>query len=483
MRNFTILSLALVLASSVSACSRSNALPPVMNYPGQFAQQQQPFAAPTPLPGTADLGNGSLPGDVAVGQFGSIVGRVVTRSGRPLHNVQISLQSDPNVRTTTQRGDFTLMNVPVGPQTLVLTFGEVQTTVDANVVPNMAVAPSQNPVQLDGEVGSDALAFANPNRQVAAFKVDQDFLHQWQPVGLEVSGGTLYVSTIDVRNITKKGSVIKMSADAGSEWANLGKALLGLSHPLDSSTRGLALNQSGNLLVTDKDGGLSTVSTSGGVEKNKEAESAIDVAAAAGTVWFSSTRGLESSDDSGSSRSLISGVNASGGVGVDNEGNGYVCSGRAIVKAMPGGEANPIVKNYLNSPADVAIDPRNGDIYVLDSGEIKRFDKNGEFIVSFGSGALDPNAIDLDESGNLYVSDFGRDHRSAQIIKYEAVPVSSSMSSDAGMAAGIAPAEGVTPEGDDSFAEGDDAGFEEIPAGDDLGGFDELEDLGELGEF
>ena len=33
------------------------------------------------------------------------------------------------------------------------------------------------------------------------------------------------------------------------------------------------------------------------------------------------------------------------------------------------------------------------------------------------------NSIDLDETGALYVADFARDHRSSQVLKYEAVPL------------------------------------------------------------
>ncbi|MGV3522639.1 MAG: hypothetical protein ACO1RX_00360 [Candidatus Sericytochromatia bacterium] len=451
MKILRTLTLALTLSSALTACgNRSNTLPPVGMYPTQlpgYGQQQ-------PLPGaiTGDpLNNNALPNDVTRGQLGSIVGRVVTRSGRTLHNVAVHLESDPSIKTTSRQGSFTLMNVPVGQHNLVLSFGELTTTVQVNVVANMAVAPAQNPVQLDGEPGSDALAFANPSRQIAAFKIDQDFLNQWQVRSIDVSGGTIYASAIDVRNITKKGTVIKMNASSGEEWKNFASAWLGLRHPLNSTASGIAMNASGSLLVVDEKSGLFTVDSSGKVTTS-EADSALDIAAANGTVWITSVRGLESSDDSGSSRSLVANVAASGGVGVDNQGNAYVCVQNTIVKVAPGGTATPLIRDYLNSPTDAAVDSRNGDVYVLDGGEIKRYDKEGQFIVSFGSGALDPVSIDLDEEGSLYVADFARDHRSSQIIKFEAIPVSGAT---AGAAAGI----DLAPLGEETPA---DEGLEEL---------------------
>ena len=455
----------LVLAASValglSACGGvNNTLPPMGMYPGQMPPQYSPTQPGLPGTGSNPLGNDTLPGDVTKGQFGSIVGRVISRSGAPLHNVQISLESDPSVKTTSRRGDFTLMNVPMGPQKLLLKFGDLSSSVDVNVVPNMAVAPAQNPVQLAGEPGSTALAFASPNKQIAAFKVDQDsFLNQWQAKGLDVSNGTIYVSAIDVRSLIKKGTVIQMST-SGEEWKDLAKTWLGLRHPLNSTARGLAMSGSGSILVVDEKGGLFSVDSSGKVTKN-EGDSALDIAAGSSNSWIYSVRGLEKSDDSGASRSPVSGVSASGGVGVDAQGNAYVPVQNTIVKVTAAGAPAPLIRDYLHAPTDVAVDPRNGDIYVLDGGEIKRYDKNGEFIVSFGSSALDPSALDLDEDGSLYVADFARDSRSSQIIKFEAAPLAGGASGGGSGSLGGSTMESLDGSADETAT---DTPAEEIPA-------------------
>jgi hypothetical protein len=424
MKSIQYLALGILLAGSLTACSRNNTLPPVPYYPNSLvnAQQNDPNFGRTNQ--VADpLSNNTLPSDVTLGQEGSIVGQVISRMGQPLHNVEVSLQSNPEIKTTSKRGEFTLMNIPAGPQVLVFTFGNIQTTAQVNVLPNRAVPPMQNPVRMEGEIGSKALEAALPNKQIGAFKVDQDsLLNLWQPVGLAASGGTLYISAIDTRSLITKGTVIKMNTSEGKEWKNLASAWLGLRHPLNGSTRGMTLNSAGQIVVVDEKGGTFSVESSNGKVTKADSEGALDIASGGGKTYIYGIGGIAESDETGATRTPISGVNASGGIAADKEGNGYVPVQNTLYK-ISAGKPSVLIDQYLNSPKDVAIDNRNGDIYVLDGGEIKRFDKKGEFIVNFGTGGLNAVALTLDEEGTLFVADFGRDHRSAQIIKFEAAPL------------------------------------------------------------
>jgi hypothetical protein len=424
MKNIKFWALGITLAGSLTACSRSNTLPPVSYYPNSLvnAQQNDPnFGQAVPV---ADpLSNNTLPSDITMGQEGSIVGQVVSRMGQPLHNVEISLQSNPEIKTTSKRGEFTLMQIPAGPQILVFKFGNIETTAQVTVIPNRAVPPQQNPVRMEGEIGSKALEAALPNKQIGAFKVDQDsLLNLWQPVGLAASGGSLYISAVDNRSLVKKGTVIKMNTTDGKEWKNLASTWLGLRHPLNGTSRGMTLNSAGQALVVDEKGGTFSIDTSNGKVTKADSEGALDIASGGGKTYVYGVGGIAESDDTGATRTPISGVNASGGIAADKEGSAYVPVQNSIYK-IQAGTPTALISQYLNAPTDIAVDNRNGDIYVLDGGEIKRFDKNGEFIVNFSTGGLNAVALTLDEEGSLYVADFGRDYRTAQIIKFEPAPL------------------------------------------------------------
>ena len=99
--------------------------------------------------------------------------------------------------------------------------------------------------------------------------------------------------------------------------------------------------------------------------------------------------------------------------------------------------------------------------------------------MNFPTGALEPVAVTVDEEGSLYIADFGRDQRNAQIMKFE--PVTLGASTDA---AGIAPAPeaGLDSEAPLEGAEDEGAFTEEAPL-EDEGAFTEEAPLEDEGEF
>jgi hypothetical protein len=55
---------------------------------------------------------------------------------------------------------------------------------------------------------------------------------------------------------------------------------------------------------------------------------------------------------------------------------------------------------------DVAVDPRNGDVYALDQGRVLRFDSAGKYLGTFGAGRIGQGAsIVVGADGSVYVSD------------------------------------------------------------------------------
>lgn len=86
------------------------------------------------------------------------------------------------------------------------------------------------------------------------------------------------------------------------------------------------------------------------------------------------------------------------------------------------GESLNASETLLNRPADIAVDPENGDVYIADgygNERIAVFDRNGTFLRQWGEGAtqeeadrgdggkfLDTvHAVNLGNDGNIYVND------------------------------------------------------------------------------
>jgi DNA-binding beta-propeller fold protein YncE len=97
-----------------------------------------------------------------------------------------------------------------------------------------------------------------------------------------------------------------------------------------------------------------------------------------------------------------------------------VCDNAEEKCGEPGGNKNPTL---LNEPADIAIDPANGDIYIADgygNHRIVVFDAQGKFLRQWGEAGADkglfalmggghPHCAVFDRDGLLYVCDRGND--------------------------------------------------------------------------
>lgn len=289
---------------------------------------------------------------------------------------------------------------------------------------------NQTPINND-PIGQDPLdgrdTFTNtpaaptgvPNNKLNEFKVDQDTFNQWQAKGIAVTGGTIYVSAADNGNIFKKGTIIKMSASDGKNWKDLSSSFLGLRHPMDATVQGVAV-AGGVIVAGDSQGQVYVVDASKGSVKKVKGTGANDVAAGSGGFFFANGS-LEKSDASAAARSPLNGLSVSGGIGADNNGNVFAVSGNAIKKFdVASQQVFDVVTENLTGALDVAVDNRNGDIYVLEQANIKRFNSNGQFIVTFSNSATRAIGIATDETGAVYVADSGSTHKDSKVIKFSA---------------------------------------------------------------
>ncbi len=398
---FTLIASMLTL-SSITACGKSTVypyLPPNYNNNNGLITN----------PNDPNYNNGI---NSPVSSFGSIIGRVVDSTGKGLPNVVVSVK---NVSTTsTITGDFQLNNVPAGQQSVLLRYGNTQLSINANVTADTAISPDINPVQFSNNgTGNSGVS----NVQVATFKTDQDFfLHQWQAKGIAASSGTVYVTVADNTSLFKKGSIVRMDTDSGKNWKNIGSAWLGLRYPLDKTIQGIAISGT-NLVAVDSKGSLYTVENKKKVKEFKTG-AGTDIAVGAGSVFIVNGSLVEKADTSGQGRTSVANLTVTGGIGCDVLGNLYAVSGSGIKKVDTQMNVTDIVTQGVSNGIDVAFDDKNGLIYVLENTEIKRFNIQGVLLATFGNGAIKANGIAVDELGNLYVSDEGKDHKTSKIIKF-----------------------------------------------------------------
>lgn len=259
---------------------------------------------------------------------------------------------------------------------------------------------------------------SQPNTQMATFKVDDDLLNDWQAKGIAVSGGIIYLSASDNSGLMKKGTVIKMNSSDGKSWKDLASSFAGLRHPMDSTVTGLAISGT-TIIAGDTDGKTYVVDASKGDVKKIKGGAALDVAAA-GASFYLANGMVERTDAGVSSRSPLGALSATGGIGGDTVGNVYAVSGNTVKKADLNSQVTDVVTTDINGGIDVAADSRNGDIYVLETSMIKRFNSNGQLLSQFPNGATKAISIAIDEMGYIYVADFGKDKKDSKVIKFSA---------------------------------------------------------------
>lgn len=259
---------------------------------------------------------------------------------------------------------------------------------------------------------------ASPNTFIAKFAVKRGLVDDWQAKGIVVSGDSIFVSATDSTGILQKGTILKISKD-GKTQKDFASSWLTLRHPMDKTVGGLTLFGS-NLLAVDTAGKFYVVDSSKGAIKTIKTDAATDIASGGGAVFIASGSSVARTDSSASSRNMVQGMSATGGIGADKDGAVYAVSGNTIKKSDASGQVMDVISAELAAPIDVAIDDRNGDIYVLEQQEVKRFNRDGMLLTKFASQAAKASSIALDSAGYVYIADTGNSAKESQVIKFSA---------------------------------------------------------------
>ena len=253
--------------------------------------------------------------------------------------------------------------------------------------------------------GSGSAGSANGTGTAASF---------FEPEGLAVdSSGNVYVADYGnqlIRKITPGGVVSTFAGQAGVTGAtNATGTAATFNYP-----SGVAVDGSGNLYVSDRDGYLIRMITPGGVVSTLAGSGSAGYANGTGTAaWF----------------------NLPSGIRLDGSGNLYVAdsNNERIRIVTPGG----VVSNFagsggtgftngaasvatFNALNDVAVDS-SGNVYATDSNNyvVRKITQGGVVSTYAGTGSAGsangagtaasfntPAGVAVDSSGNVYVTDF-----------------------------------------------------------------------------
>lgn len=379
---------------------------------------------------------------------GTVTGRIIddhTQIGVAQVLVQVQNVNPPVQTLTDSSGNFVLNNVPQGQQYISVNKADYVYTatagsIIANVMPNQTVALAQ--IQL-----SPAIAVASN-----AYLTSIGSLNEPYGLAIDNNHGALYcVDHIGINNILdKRSEVKKYNLTGGFEksfggnklgaYVGQGDILPSFSHL--SWAYGVDVDTGGNVYVADMQNDRVVKFSGDGTYINKVSDnltSDYDVAvmntgqvavSSGGTskvVLFDTNLVASGQDFAGTSNSAS--VNGGlRGITVDAGNSVYVLdqSGGTgnVIKKYDGKGGNAILhfgtmggsgNGQFSGPTDLAVDPRNNDIYVVDAGNsrVQRFNRDGNFISTFGvsgsgNGYFDrPYGIAIDKNGYVYVSDTG----------------------------------------------------------------------------
>jgi hypothetical protein len=391
-----------MIALLLAGCGGRVKAPGIVSWPATYQPADNavdPNAMPSPAPSRAPAPKGK----------GKVVGSVVDISGRPLGNVQITIDGVTTLKASTDAtGTFRLADVPAGWQFLTFNYEGQTFPGSMNVVADSE--STMAPVTYDNRYNG----FGNqPN---GWFDIPaKSMLYTWRVSGVSAWSGILYASVADSDGTLKGGSVLRLDTRKDKAWTEIGDTLLGLVRPLKETVGGVAMGPD-KLYVADAKAGLFALDPQSGGPKKLSKTAVSDVTVGGGKIFVKSDSGVQSVDDALGDVTNLAGLTASGGIGADPSGTVFAVDGKTVKRYN--GKSEVLITG-LSSPIDVAAD-RQGFVYVLEPTNIKRFDTTGKIVGVFPIQAQVPVALSCDESGALYVADQGRAPRPSRIWRYTA---------------------------------------------------------------
>jgi hypothetical protein len=242
------------------------------------------------------------------------------------------------------------------------------------------------------------------------------------PVGVAARGRDVLVLDVNASAGVKTGIIRQYDAENGKFGGKYGDYTKWLGRNMMRDTvAAIALDAQGNSVVVTTDSHLWRFSATGDKKLDKEiaAENATDVAVntADGAIYVANG-GLTKFSTEGEGGAAVGELSDVRAVAA-NKSDLWVVAGNQVQKLMADGTmvlsfgpaGGDDKASTFNEATDVAVDPRNGNVVVVDKGakNVYVFDAVGTLIGKVGQGVFDtPVSATIDDAGTVYVVDAGK---------------------------------------------------------------------------
>lgn len=358
-------------------------------------------------------------GLVAAG-VGSVKGRVIDASGRGLAGAIVAVDPSGARVTTDATGSFRMTGVSSGMYTFkAMLSGMQQMTTNGVVVEANAEAqvPDISMVPGSGPSGITSISYV---QQGELGRVGDPPATLIAPLGVAVRGRDVMVLDVNHSAGVKTGIVRAYDGQGGKFVGKYGdySKWLGLSQMKDT-VKAIALDLQSRALVLDGNKHMWRWNANGGKDKDFDidVENGNDVAVSDkdGSIYVAHAGGVTKYGPDGDGGTAVGELNNVEAVAL-YKGTLWTVSGNKVQQlgadgsmVMEFGPAGADDKTSAFSEAtDVAVDPRNGNLVVVDKGakNVYVYDSVGTLIGKVGQGVFEsPVAATVDANGMVYVVD------------------------------------------------------------------------------
>lgn len=351
---------------------------------------------------------------------GSARGRVMNKAtGQPLAGLTIEIQPGNQRVTTGADGSFLAQGLVGGNYTFTARGTGLSQEMPAGtlVMPNQAAdVPVITMVPGSGTAGITSITYVL-ERELGRQGVAPATLIN--PIGVAARGADVMVLDLNGSFMVHTGVIRQYDAETATFDGKFGdySKWLGFSQMKDN-VRAITTDGQGRAVVVD-DAKLWRFKDDGGKDKAVDLSvDAVDISTDAnGTMYIAGADGVSKLSAEGESPSAIGELGDCRAVAGSKDAL-YVITGNKVSKLsldgqpqMEWGASGADGGAAFGEAVDVAVDPRNGNVVVVDKGgkQVYVYDPMGTLIGKVGAGTYDsPVAATVDAAGRIYVVDQGK---------------------------------------------------------------------------